>query len=303
MPRRAPQRRAASLGDVVDQALTVAIARLKADAPLAKATLLLPACAACGSSDRPLADRCNLGHQPECHPSHPLCGAGIEAEDLVLEIAKWLTPQDCWALAGCARRFHALTGLSGPLLPRCLISRQHSFEPLRPWLHAQRWHEPLLVWKQRALHRATRITISTRVLSWTDDGMRAVAVHTHEGVTESGASRIFFKLRRRTKMRKLVRAAVDQLAWRQVFPHTVFVARQRRILCAALDPGFGFEVEPLFQALHRNQTFPYELADLEELLIVADLRADHPPLDAESEWAAGSAFDAALAAVPDPPPD
>ena len=46
-------------------------------------------------------------------PSHPLLGDGIEADDLLIEIASWLTAAECRALAACRLRFHALASFTG----------------------------------------------------------------------------------------------------------------------------------------------------------------------------------------------
>ena len=46
-------------------------------------------------------------------PSHPLLGDGIEADDLLIEIASWLTAAECRALAACRLRFHALASWTG----------------------------------------------------------------------------------------------------------------------------------------------------------------------------------------------
>jgi len=264
------RRPAQSVGDVIEQALTLALAR---------------------------KHRARL--QRPCAPSHPLRGMGIEADDLVLEIARWLLPADAWALGSCARRFRALATWTNRLFPWRWRWRHLTFEPIRVAMHACRWRAPLLAWKERALHRAARITISVRCLAWSEEGLWAMPkIIVTDQDTER--SRLFFRLRRRTRMRKLLNAATDRLEWQGVFPHRVLLIRTGEIhamlgtVAASVESGRitgkqllcvhrpDFDVgrrHPLYfmddvPPFDSRRSFPADLCEDEELTLVGDVRAD-----------------------------
>jgi hypothetical protein len=236
-----------SVGDIVEQALEKALERRR---QIARIKLMIA---------------------PEPPPSHPLRGSSVEADDLLLEIARWLSPADAWALGCCARRFHSLASFSEALFPWRWRWRHLIFESLKASMHVHRWRAHLVRWRERALHRAERITVSARIVVWSDAGLFAVPLI--EAEREAERSRLFFRLRRRTKMRKLLIAAAERLAWVNVHPRRLLLIRAPQLLAVHLcwpddNSTHGRSLRPF----DSRRSFPVDLVESEEIRLVADVR-------------------------------
>ena len=256
-----------SVGDVVEQALEKALERRREIA------------------------RIKLMMAPEAPPSHPLRGSGVEADDLLLEIARWLSPADAWALGCCARRFHSLASFSEALFPWRWRWRHLSFEYLQASMHVHRWRAHLVRLRERALHRAERITVSARIVVWSDAGLFAVPLIDAE--REAERSRLFFRLRRRTKMRKLLMAAAERLAWVNMHPRRLLLIRAPQLLAVHLCwPDEQSTQGRSLRPFDSRRSFPVDLVESEEIRLVADMRTTIDDLRGELLAASLNANDA-----------
>ena len=159
-------------------------------------------------------------------PSHPLLGDGIEADDLLIEIASWLTPEECSALAACRRRYHALASFTELLLPWRWVWMRNYFAPLQPSIHARRWQLPLQRWRDRAMTRAEKVTIEMNLYRSDSEGVRPFVVR-YDAETEKDQTSLWFKLRRRTLVSKLISYAEERFNEQELWPDTILIELSR----------------------------------------------------------------------------
>ena len=129
---------------------------------------------------------------------------GTLSEDLLVHISTYLEKQDCLTLIQCCRPLHALGSFRKPLSEWRWRWRSLYLAPLRPLLYAWRWRAAFKAWKFRAHRRNAQIVISVEARRLIDG--RPVPCREHANQEAPDAHVLYFKLRRRTKVVKLIRA-------------------------------------------------------------------------------------------------
>lgn len=175
---------------------------------------------------------------------------------MLLEIASWLEPADCYALAACRRRMHALASFTEVLLPWRWAWRQQMFLPLQHTIHARRWRRHLQQWKDRAMRRAERVTVETHFFCNGADGLQPLVVRHDDEQTS-----LWFKFRRRTPVTKLVEAAEDRMNMHDLWPHTISLELTRSDggTVGIFGPGIA------------SPRFPIDITADEKLVLVAHM--------------------------------
>ena len=212
-------------------------------------------------------------------PSHPLLGDGIEADDLLIEIASWLTPEECSALAACRRRYHALASFTELLLPWRWVWRRNYFAPLQPSIHARRWQLPLQRWRDRAMTRAEHVTIEVHFHRSDSEGVRPFVVR-YGPAPETNCTSLWFKLRRRTRVARLASCAADQINSLELWPDMISIelSRSDGSTVSIFGPGDAHEpwVRPWDETVAARNArggvgprFPLDMSANETLVLVA----------------------------------
>jgi len=214
-------------------------------------------------------------------PSHPLLGDGIKADDLLIEIASWLTAAECRALAACRLRFHALASWTELLLPWRWVRRGTFFAPLLPSLHARRWQLPMRRWRERAMARAQHLTIEMHFRRSDSDGEQpfVVPAHAPEAVTHLPSniihtSSLWFKIRRRTRVSRLASYAEDLFHSLELWPDSISIelSRSDGSTLGLFGPGDARESWAEPDATPRSVVgprFPLDITADEKLVLVA----------------------------------
>ena len=255
-----------SLGDVLSDAL----ARAQAAKPAKKAGKRSRRIAASQSGSQAVPPSYPVP------PSHPLLGDGIEADDLLIEIASWLTPEECSALAACRRRYHALASFTELLLPWRWVWRRNYFAPLQPSIHARRWQLPLQRWRDRAMARAERVTIEMHFHRSDSEGVRPFVVRYDPDYPETittGTS-LWIRIRRRTRVSRLASLAVDRFNSLELWPDTISIelSRSDGSTVGIFGPGDAHEPWTEADATPRvvvGPRFPLDMTADEKLVLVA----------------------------------
>jgi len=212
-------------------------------------------------------------------PSHPLLGDGIEADDLLIEIASWLTPEECSVLAACRRRYHALASFTELLLPWRWAWRRNYFAPLQPSIHARRWQLPLQRWRDRAMTRAEHVTIEVHFHRSDSEGVRPFVVR-YGPAPETNCTSLWFKLRRRTRVARLASCAADQINSLELWPDMISIelSRSDGSTVSIFGPGDAHEpwVRPWDETVAARNArggvgprFPLDMSANEKLVLVA----------------------------------
>ena len=208
-------------------------------------------------------------------PSHPLLGDGIEADDLLIEIASWLTPEECSALAACRRRYHALASFTELLLAWRWVWRRNYFAPLQPSIHARRWQLPLQRWRDRAVTRAEHVTIEMHFHRSDSEGVRPF-VMLYNPAPETYRTSLWFKIRRRTRVGRLASCAEYQFNSRELWPDTISIelSRSDGSTVGIFGPGDAHEPwDETVAARHARGVvgprFPLDMTANEKLVLVA----------------------------------